>query len=848
CLSGSILIMSEFALHKLNAVVNDFWAEISESVDKIEVLYEDEGFRSRQFAALVASKVFYHLGAFEESLNYALGAGDLFNVNDNSEYVETIIAKCIDHYTKQCVENAELPEGEKKPVDERLEGIVNKMFQRCLDDHKYKQAIGIALETRRLDIFEKTILESNDVPGMLAYSLKLCMSLMQNKQFRNKVLRVLVKIYMNLEKPDFINVCQCLIFLDDPQAVSDILEKLVKEDNLLMAYQICFDLYESASQQFLSSVIQNLRTVGTPIASVPGSTNTGTVPGSEKDRWGLGLEKRHSYSVTNPEPKDQISKMIKILSGEMAIELHLQFLIRNNNTDLMILKNTKDAVRNSVCHTATVIANSFMHCGTTSDQFLSLGLGLAAMGTARQDVYDLLKTNLYQDDAVTGEAAGLALGLVMLGSKNAQAIEDMVGYAQETQHEKILRGLAVGIALVMYGRMEEADALIESLCRDKDPILRRSGMYTVAMAYCGSGNNKAIRRLLHVAVSDVNDDVRRAAVESLGFILFRTPEQCPSVVSLLSESYNPHVRYGAAMALGICCAGTGNKEAINLLEPMTNDPVNYVRQGALIASALIMIQQTEITCPKVSQFRQLYSKVINDKHDDVMAKFGAILAQGILDAGGHNVTISLQSRTGHTHMPSVVGVLVFTQFWFWFPLSHFLSLAFTPTCVIGLNKDLKMPKVQYKSNCKPSTFAYPPPLEVPKEKEKEKVSTAVLSITAKAKKKEKEKEKEKKEEEKMEVDETEKKDEKEKKKEPEPNFQLLDNPARVMPAQLKVLTMTESCRYQPFKPLSIGGIIILKDTSEDMEELVEPVAAHGPKIEEEEQEPEPPEPFEYIDD
>lgn len=475
----------------------------------------------------------------------------------------------------------------------------------------------------------------------------------------------------------------------------------------------------------------------------------------------------------------------------------------------------------------------------------SLGLGLAAMGTARQDVYDLLKTNLYQDDAVTGEAAGLALGLVMLGSKNAQAIEDMVGYAQETQHEKILRGLAVGIALVMYGRMEEADALIESLCRDKDPILRRSGMYTVAMAYCGSGNNKAIRRLLHVAVSDVNDDVRRAAVESLGFILFRTPEQCPSVVSLLSESYNPHVRYGAAMALGICCAGTGNKEAINLLEPMTNDPVNYVRQGALIASALIMIQQTEITCPKVNQFRQLYSKVINDKHDDVMAKFGAILAQGILDAGGHNVTISSVQDWAHPYAfcswcSCLYPVLVLVS------SSHFLSLAYTPTCVIGLNKDLKMPKVQYKSNCKPSTFAYPAPLEVPKEKEKEKVSTAVLSITAKAKKKEKEKEK--KEEEKMEVDEAEKKEEKEKKKEPEPNFQLLDNPARVMPAQLKVLTMPETCRYQPFKPLSIGGIIILKDTSEDIEELVEPVAAHGPKIEEEEQEPEPPEPFEYIDD
>ena len=156
-----------------------------------------------------------------------------------------------------------------------------------------------------------------------------------------------------------------------------------------------------------------------------------------------------------------------------------------------------------------------------------LGLGLAAMGTHRSDVYEQLKFNLYQDDAVTGEAAGLAMGLVELGSKSATAIEDMVAYAQETQHEKILRGLAVGIALTMYGRLQEADPLIAELCNDKDAILRRSGMYTIAMAYCGTGSNDAIRKLLHVAVSDVNDDVRRAAVMGLGFLLFKNPEQCP---------------------------------------------------------------------------------------------------------------------------------------------------------------------------------------------------------------------------------------------------------------------------------------------------------------------------------
>ena len=53
----------------------------------------------------------------------------------------------------------------------------------------------------------------------------------------------------------------------------------------------------------------------------------------------------------------------------------------------------------------------------------------------------------------------------------------------------------------MYGCLEEADGLITNLLNDKDAILRRSAMYTVAMAYAGTGNNEAIRKLLHVAVS-----------------------------------------------------------------------------------------------------------------------------------------------------------------------------------------------------------------------------------------------------------------------------------------------------------------------------------------------------------
>ena len=58
--------------------------------------------------------------------------------------------------------------------------------------------------------------------------------------------------------------------------------------------------------------------------------------------------------------------------------------------------------------------------------------------------------------------------------------------------------------------------------------------------------------------------------------------------------------------------------------------------------------------------------------------------------GGRNVTISLVSRTGHANMPAIIGTAIFTQFWYWYPLTHMLSLAFTPTAIIGLNKNLEV--------------------------------------------------------------------------------------------------------------------------------------------------------------
>uniref|UniRef100_A0A7E4VWK0 RPN2_C domain-containing protein n=2 Tax=Panagrellus redivivus TaxID=6233 RepID=A0A7E4VWK0_PANRE len=131
------------------------------------------------------------------------------------------------------------------------------------------------------------------------------------------------------------------------------------------------------------------------------------------------------------------------------------------------------------------------------------------------------------------------------------------------------------------------------------------------------------------------------------------------------------------------------REAIALLEPLLSAKENFVRQGALIALSFVHCQQTEPTCPKVGEFRKLVMKMITEKGEDSITKFGAILGQGILDAGGRNVTISLHNRNGHPDMPSVIGTFVFLQYWYWHSFAHFSSLAFRPTCLIGLNKNLE---------------------------------------------------------------------------------------------------------------------------------------------------------------
>ena len=120
------------------------------------------------------------MGSLKDSLLYALHAGPMFDINDTSEYTETIIcecclfveystlslfflpslAECIDHYTTLRVKKFEDTLDQTDTIDPRLESVVDRMFEKCFGEGRYQQAAGIAFETRRIDVLERAILES----------------------------------------------------------------------------------------------------------------------------------------------------------------------------------------------------------------------------------------------------------------------------------------------------------------------------------------------------------------------------------------------------------------------------------------------------------------------------------------------------------------------------------------------------------------------------------------------------------------------------------------------------------------------------------------------------------------
>jgi len=190
-----------------------------------------------------------------------------------------------------------------------MEAIVNRKFEQCFGEGKYKQAIGIALETKRIDMVKASIERSNNPETMLGYAFTLATETIKSKDFRTAILNTIMEVYESKNDlgndNDFYKIAKCQFHLNRPELTAKLLVKLLhstKSDEYLIAYQIAFDVVEKESQSYTQSVI-----------------TTATV------------------AAASLEDKSKFEKLLTILKGSINERLYLQFLKKNNHTDILLI-------------------------------------------------------------------------------------------------------------------------------------------------------------------------------------------------------------------------------------------------------------------------------------------------------------------------------------------------------------------------------------------------------------------------------------------------------------------------------------------------------------------------------
>lgn len=96
------------------------------------------------------------------------------------------------------IQHADTPLILKRGVQGQLQAIIERLFEECFRQKRYRQVIGIAIEAKSLDVLRMSIIrasedekkqqgESRQSEELMEYVLDICMGIVQERAFRNEV-------------------------------------------------------------------------------------------------------------------------------------------------------------------------------------------------------------------------------------------------------------------------------------------------------------------------------------------------------------------------------------------------------------------------------------------------------------------------------------------------------------------------------------------------------------------------------------------------------------------------------------------------------------------------------------
>ncbi len=357
-------------------------------------------------------------------------------------------------------------------------------------------------------------------------------------------------------------------------------------------------------------------------------------------------------------------------------------------------------------------------------------LGLSHAFSNDSLIAEKLMIHLYGEKANIGEACGYALGLIKATHFDKDIVDIMINTSRNNQHDRIARSMMCSLGLMAFGNSNKVLSYFDSLIQEKDSLLRMGAVFMLSMAFFDSNNNDIVSKLLQIAATDLSNDVRRASVIGLSFVMLSKRKKAFVLLKMLSKSYNSFVRHGVALALGIMGAHSFDKQFHNLLMELWKDKVFHVKQAVSIAFGLIHQLGTKYLDSNLMTVRKEMKDKIDTKYESGVTKLGSYLGFGLLNPGGGNCRFTLKSSSGHLKMKNIVGSYMFTFYWYWMPLVNMIGLSLGPSYLVGTLSSLNIPRgFQFKSKAPQKVYQY---YKTKREVETEKkLGLVVLSTTQK---------------------------------------------------------------------------------------------------------------------
>ena len=340
-----------------------------------------------------------------------------------------------------------------------------------------------------------------------------------------------------------------------------------------------------------------------------------------------------------------------------------------------------------------------------------MGLGLAYAGSNKEELLEVLLP-IVEDGSLNMQlsaTAAVSLGLIFVGSSNHQVSEAIATTLMDEERQKHLkdkwtRFMALGLALLYFGRQEEVDVILDILKAVDHPMAKPTSVLASVCAWAGTGTVLKLQELLHICnelIEEKEENKGDELVQSyavLGLSLIAMGEEVGQDMILRQFGHLMHygssnIRKAVPLAMGLISPSNPQMKIYDTLSRYSHDNDNDVAINAIFAMGLCGAGTNN------ARLAQLLRQLASYYHRDADSLFMVRIAQGLLHMGKGTMTLNpfhtdrqVLSRVSAAGLLTVlVSMIDAKQFVLaeHHYLLYFLITSMYPRFLVTLDEDLK---------------------------------------------------------------------------------------------------------------------------------------------------------------